>query len=143
MFSSIPCSSINAVIDKGLVDALFCSEKSQIPKVMMNVHQCLKAGSVFIFFSFSRPEYLLKETMVMNNLWDEEKHDDTRTIGKNSSVGHVLQGRLWSEVNVCQLEKIFMYQFVKHVDNGQDHHSKKIISRKSMRRRRRRRIGKG
>lgn len=120
MSHSIPCSSVDAVIDKGLVDALFCSNKSEIPKVMINVHQCLKDSSVFIFFSFSRPEYLLKETLVMDNLvWDEEEKNHDRMVGGQNASGHVLKG-LWSEIDVCQLENIFMYKFVKHVDSGKD-----------------------
>jgi hypothetical protein len=120
MSHSIPCSSVGAVIDKGLVDALFCSNKSEIPKVMMNVHQCLRDSSVFIFFSFSRPEYLLKETLVMDNLWDEEgKKNHDRMVGGQNASGRLLKG-LWSEIDVCQLENIFMYKFVKRVDSGQD-----------------------
>lgn len=63
--------SIDAVVDKGLVDALFCSEKHLIPQVMMNVHKSLKPKSNFVFFSFSQPEYLLKETVVFNSIWSE------------------------------------------------------------------------
>mmetsp|Transcript_6901 Transcript_6901/g.13004 ORF Transcript_6901/g.13004 Transcript_6901/m.13004 type:complete len:400 (+) Transcript_6901:319-1518(+) len=128
--STIPSSSMDAVIDKGLVDALFCSDKRQIPKVMMNAHQCLKDNSVFIFFSFSRPEYLFKETLVhKDNLWDDvkEKHD---IAGARNSSGHALNG-LWSEVDVCQMDKIFMYKFVKGLDrNGhQAHHPDDIQKR--------------
>lgn len=103
--------SIDAVVDKGLVDALFCSEKHLIPRVMMNVHKSLKPKSSFIFFSFSQPEYLLKETVVFNSIWsqhkNESKSEENKTIVSNSRL------RLWEEIEVCKLKTIYMYRFAK------------------------------
>lgn len=126
--------SIDAIVDKGLMDALFCSEKKLMPRVMMNVHQSLKCGSVFMFFSFSRPEYLLKETIVRDTIWETDMDmningdDDNDDNEKNSAsnVNNVnndkdrARGRvldLWSQVDVCELDTIFMYRFVKKINS--------------------------
>eukprot|EP00979_Chaetoceros_neogracilis_P000472 scaffold108_cov157-Chaetoceros_neogracile.AAC.3 len=117
--------SIDAVVDKGLIDAFFCSNKKLIPRVMMNVHSSLRAGSVFMFFSFSRPEYLLKETITRDNVWqigniigDDDDDDDNNkqdNIESNNESECALGSRLdlWSQVDVCELDRIFMYRFVK------------------------------
>ena len=104
-------NSIDAVVDKGLVDALFCSEKHLIPRVMMNVHKSLKPKSNFVFFSFSQPEYLLKETVVFNSVWSENM-DETNSEENKTIVSHS-QLRLWEEIDVCKLKTIYMYRFAK------------------------------
>uniref|UniRef100_A0A7S3PXI9 Methyltransferase type 11 domain-containing protein n=1 Tax=Chaetoceros debilis TaxID=122233 RepID=A0A7S3PXI9_9STRA len=162
-------SKFDAIIDKGLVDALFCSTANSsnrqnsednsatststdtkndddqhntihntnasistsntssspatasmppLQSVMMSVHQSLKVGAVFIFFSFSRPEYLFEDTVVhhqqnRNNKnssnWNFNDIHDGADINTNANT--VMD--LWSEVNVCELKSIFMYRFVK------------------------------
>jgi len=107
--------SIDAVVDKGLMDALFCSDKNLMPRVMMNVHRSLKVGSAFVFFSFSRPEYLLKKTIVRDNVWqsDDFMHGDRDDNNNGESSDEGLQLNLWSQVDVCELDSIFMYRFIK------------------------------
>jgi len=90
--------SIDAVIDKGLMDALFCAnETNQMKSIMKSVNRSLKADKSFSFFSFSRPEFLLKETLTQA---------DDRNIDAN----------MWSYVEVRELEQIFLYQFIKRRD---------------------------
>lgn len=122
--------SMDAVVDKGLMDALFCSEKKLMPRVMMNVHQSLKCGSVFMFFSFSRPEYLLKETVVRDTIWETDMNINGNGDGDNDNYNDIERNSasnvnkekdkardraldLWSQVDVCELDTIFMYRFVK------------------------------
>jgi len=124
--------SMDAVVDKGLMDALFCSDKKLMPRVMMNVHQSLRCGSVFMFFSFSRPEYLLKETVVRDTVWEtdmdingddnDDDDDNDNDVNERNTASNVNNDKdkardrvldLWSQVDVCELDTIFMYRFVK------------------------------
>jgi len=90
--------SMDAVVDKGLLDALFCTDREDlIQDVFSNVHRTLKVGKVFMFFSLSRPEYLLKHT--------RKNKDESSAFERNDIV--------WSEVDVRELNSIFMYRFKK------------------------------
>mmetsp|Transcript_27063 Transcript_27063/g.79993 ORF Transcript_27063/g.79993 Transcript_27063/m.79993 type:complete len:289 (-) Transcript_27063:108-974(-) len=89
-------SSIDAVVDKGLVDAFFCSDQP-LGKVMISMSRVLKPGGVFAFLSYSRPEFLLSQVM-------EDEH------------GKVKGTRLWKDVQIRALDSILMYRFVKGKD---------------------------
>lgn len=159
-------NKFDAIIDKGLVDALFCStgnssdrnnsasadtstgtdtedddaqrktihninasmntsktpsspataSMTPLQRIMMNVHRSLKVGAVFIFFSFSRPEYLLEDTVVHHQHRSKNKRCSNwnfADIDENADENAETVMDLWSEVNVCELESIFMYRFVK------------------------------
>jgi len=87
--------SIDAVLDKGLMDALFCANQhSQMNSIMKSVNRSMKVGKAFSFFSFSRPEFLLQDTLTEAR----DKSADTN---------------MWKHVEVRELERIFLYQFVK------------------------------
>jgi SAM-dependent methyltransferase len=114
----------DAVVDKGLMDALSCSNRELMPFVMRNVHRCLKPDSAFVFLSFSRPEYLLEDTLVQSDLYqkhqirkadiDDGEDDGEDEDGKSPSTwGEVRRLDLWSHVDVLELDSIFMYRFVK------------------------------
>lgn len=97
-FSVLKPNSMDAIIDKGLIDALFCAKKcSHIHRVMSNVHQVLKQESSFIFFSFSRPEFILPEV---------QTNKVTETDTSSSSI-------IWKEVDIRLLNQIILYRFVK------------------------------
>lgn len=88
-------NNIDAVIDKGLMDALFCAnEYNQMNSIMNSVNRSLKAGKSFSFFSFSRPEFLLQDML---------------THANNQNI----DAKMWSHVEVREMERIFMYQFIK------------------------------
>ena len=94
---------MDAVVDKGLVDALFCADRpDMMVQIMNSVHHKLKLGRVFIFFSFSKPEYLLKHTRkqqgTSQDILISQKHDDDVK---------------WQSVDVWELDQIFLYRFVK------------------------------
>ena len=106
--SLIEDSSISAVVDKGLIDALLCSNNDeQIQKIMKNVHRSLKVGKVFMFFSFSRPEFLLPN---MTNMKQDESGEDL-----------CIEQIPWGKVEVRELDHIFMYVFVKGKPNLKNH----------------------
>jgi len=116
-FTLINDESVDSVVDKGLVDALFCAEQGgMVQQVMGNVHRTLKAGKVFMFFSFSRPEYLLQ-------------HTAQRSDGKVEDVGK--NDVLWSDVDILELNEIFIYRFVKAgSDTSRRRHKKKKHKRR-------------
>lgn len=104
-FTLIEDESMDAVVDKGLVDALFCSDQGDMMHQVMNsVNRTLKVGKVFMFFSFSRPEYLLKHTKCNFDVPEDESPRNRSKSMKNVN---------WSSVNVWELDNIFMYRFVK------------------------------
>lgn len=89
-------SSIDSIIDKGLVDALFCANEP-LGRIMHSTSRVLKPGGVFSFLSFSRPEFLLKQVM----------EDDQ---------GRVKGTKFWDDVQIRKMESILMYRFVKGAD---------------------------
>ena len=83
--------SMDSVVDKGLVDALFCANRpDQLEGVMSAVHRTLVPGGVWCFFSFSRPEFLLDQIL-----------------------GEPGGKRLWNDVQIRALDPILMYRFIK------------------------------
>jgi len=96
ILSAFEDNTISAAVDKGLVDSLFCAESfDQINHVMKSVHRVLKPGHKFIFFSFSRPEYLLEHTLV----------NDSRR-------------KMWNTVEIRELDSIVMYGYEKRKNNN-------------------------
>jgi len=87
--------SFSAVIDKGLVDAVFCTDnKEQIAKIMHSVNRVLTPGGIFVLFSFSRPQYFLEPTLY--------RPTDQKKI------------KLWKDVQIRLLDSIIMYRYQKH-----------------------------
>jgi ubiquinone/menaquinone biosynthesis C-methylase UbiE len=85
---------IDACIDKGLIDAVYCADEyKQLPKILKSISRVLKPGGSFVFFSFSRPEYILPRLMV------DEMHD--------------IRKRQWVDLQVHQLDKILLYKMKK------------------------------
>ena len=62
--ASFSKDTMDATIDKGLIDALFCADEyNQCTDVMKSVLRTLKPGGVFCLFSLSRPEFLLPKIL--------------------------------------------------------------------------------
>lgn len=93
--SAFDKNSIDAVIDKGLVDPLFCADcYSQVEDVLKSVHRVLRPGGIFCLLSFSQPQHLLPRL----------------------SVGDCDETCDWKDVQIRQLESILMYRFQKNED---------------------------
>ena len=109
--SAFSNNSIKAIVDKGLVDALYCSKHpsafSQISSVMQNVNRILETGGVFSFLSFSHPEFLLHST----------KSDQLR----------------WKSVEVRELPNIFMYRYIKKQGAGRSQALRRPMNSKQIR----------
>jgi len=113
--NTIPSNSIHAVIDKGLVDALFCSssqQSSQDPKIqsiMKSVHRVLvPTGGIFTFLSLSQPQFLLQHTISGKT---SERNDNRTTIHDK---------KLWKGIQVRKLPNIFMYRYEKQQKQPKD-----------------------
>lgn len=86
---------MKACLDKGLMDAVYCADEyDQCHKILRSVHRVLNPGGVFVFWSFSRPEYVLPQIV----------DSDYR---KNRA--------LWEDVQVQELTeaRILLYRFQK------------------------------
>lgn len=93
---------MQSCLDKGTIDALYCAEEyDQLGKILKSVGRVLKPGGLFVFLSFSRPEFLFPR------LLKEEMQD-------------VVRRRQWTNLEVQQLEKILLYKLQKVDDNQQE-----------------------
>lgn len=60
VLSAFEDETARAVVDKGLIDALFCANATQqCQSAMAAVHRVLQPNARLLLFSFSRPEFLL------------------------------------------------------------------------------------
>merc|ERR1711976_45789 len=97
------------------IDALFCADREDLVlEVMQSAQRSLKVGKAFLFFSFSKPEYLLKYTTTYTL-------DDTATIpstkkSHGNSNSRIINGATspWKSVDVWELDDIYIYRFVKN-----------------------------
>lgn len=102
VLSAFNDNKITAVIDKGLVDALFCADSfDQCYSIMGSVHRVLRPNRRFCVFSFSQPDFLLQQLL----LPPSDQPNQPRLRQKALSM--------WSDVQVRQLETILIYQFTK------------------------------
>ncbi len=129
-FTLVSDKSFDGVVDKGLVDALFCADQNDmVQQIMGSVHRTLKAGKVFLFFSFSRPEYLLKHTVRQSGFNENEKENEKDVIDMHAK---------WSAVDILELNDIFIYRFVKADDDDNSNNTNnntKMVKRKSKKKR--------
>jgi ubiquinone/menaquinone biosynthesis C-methylase UbiE len=92
---------IQACLDKGLIDALYCAEEyDQLGRILRSVSRVLKPGGIFVFLSFSRPQFLLPPLM-------KGEIQDIRR-------------RQWSSLQVHELETILLYKMEKADCNVHD-----------------------
>lgn len=103
--SAMDDNSIAAVVDKGLIDALFCADQyQQVQQIMGSVHRTLVPGGIFCLFSFSQPEFILPHLLPPAPL-----------------MGKPL---IWKDAQVRELDSILMYRFQKD-----DARKKQIVPR--------------
>ena len=105
---------IDACLDKGLMDAIFCAEDyHQLNQIQQTIHRVLRPGGSFVFFSFSRPEFLIPKLMMLD---EPSVHIDD------------FQKRIpWTNIEVQQLPKILLYKMQKANDNASE--NKQMITR--------------
>lgn len=89
---------IDACLDKGLIDAIFCAEDfNQMNQIQDTVFRVLRPGGCFVFFSFSRPEFILPKLLVSDR-------------SSSASIS-------WKNIEVQQLPKILLYRMQKKEDS--------------------------
>ena len=98
VLSAFENDKVNAVFDKGLVDALFCADAyEQCFDVMKAVNRVLTPGGHFVVLSFSRPEFIFEKML------GQRRHSRT------SSVPNIL----WEDIQIRELDRILLYRFQK------------------------------
>lgn len=108
---------VDACLDKGLIDAIFCAEDyQQLNQIQNTVSRVLRPGGSFVFFSFSRPEFILPKLMVSE---------------RSSSASQGVQRRMpWTNIEVQQLPKILLYKMQKIEDSDHvDYNAKERLIR--------------
>mmetsp|Transcript_30337 Transcript_30337/g.63531 ORF Transcript_30337/g.63531 Transcript_30337/m.63531 type:complete len:304 (+) Transcript_30337:309-1220(+) len=99
---------IDSCLDKGLLDAIFCAEDfQQLNQIQNTVSRVLKPGGSFVFFSFSRPEFILPKLMVF----------DEPSLSSSGSDGSRRKHVPWKNIEVQQLPKILLYKMQKKEDS--------------------------
>ena len=92
VLSAFQDATVQAVLDKGLVDALFCGDAhDQCLEVMSAVHRVLLPEAYYCVLSFSRPEFILDKLLTNN----KRRHS------------------MWSDVQIRALDNILLYRFQK------------------------------
>lgn len=138
--------TIDAVVDKGMMDALFCASRPDIlMQVMKSVNRVLIPGGIYGFFSFSRPEFLLKQLLEPIDGKDDEPEDVLLGLKKRRWKKDTMNANkaLWRDVQVRALENILFYRFEKangevdDIDSSSDDRSAKIARQKRQRMQRR------
>ena len=73
--------TIKACIDKGLIDALFCTEDYEACELVLKaVHRVLEPGGSLVCFSFSRPEFLVSPIVRPNLQWQSAQVQELSSI---------------------------------------------------------------
>ncbi len=89
---------IDACLDKGLIDAIFCAEDfQQMNQIQDTVARVLRPGGSFVFFSFSRPEFILPKLIMSDR--------------------SPMASMPWKNIEVQQLPKILLYRMQKKEDS--------------------------
>ena len=109
--SAISSNTIHAVFDKGLIDAMFCSDQyDKIYDIMNAVHRVLiPNGGVFSFLSFSEPQFLLKRTLISPSA-SHARDNDTKNKHRGARNDPL---HTWKDVQICALPNILMYRYEK------------------------------
>lgn len=108
--SAFDNEQVNAIVDKGLMDALFCAdEHKQVKGVVQSAHRVLKPGGMFVLFSLSQPEFLIPHIIPKGEPQEE-----------------------WKDIQVRQLDHILMYRLEKN--DGSMTKPKQGLTRHSMQR---------
>lgn len=95
VLSAFDSGTMDAVIDKGLVDTLFLGdEHNKIRDIMRSTHRVLRPDGTLSIFSFSAPKYLLPKLMRTDDLREDPN-------------------LLWHSVKVQQLDTALLYCFKK------------------------------
>mmetsp|Transcript_23139 Transcript_23139/g.54716 ORF Transcript_23139/g.54716 Transcript_23139/m.54716 type:complete len:290 (+) Transcript_23139:98-967(+) len=116
---------IDTCLDKGLIDAIFCAEDfHQLNQIQNTVSRVLRPGGSFVFFSFSRPEFILPKLLI----------PDESLVGSFDNRKRIS----WRNIEVRQLPKIMMYKMQKNesTDTFNAHAKERLIKSKRKKRRR-------
>ena len=93
---------IDACLDKGLIDAIFCAEDyNQLYSIQRNIYRVLRPGGTFVFFSYSRPEFLIPKLIL---------HEQSISVKIPRSTVP------WTNIEVQQLPNILLYKLRKNGD---------------------------
>lgn len=96
LLSAIADAKVKAVVDKGLLDALFCADEyTQVTDCLRAAHRVLEPGGCLVTFSFSQPDFFLAQLMM-----HRQQTQRQRPLS-------------WHSVQVRLLDSIYLYRFQK------------------------------
>lgn len=101
VLSALQPNTMAAAVDKGMVDAIFCSDDYETCwEMIKSTHRVLQNGGVFACFSFSQPDYILPKILLPSERFNTQRH-----------LRQVVN--MWDAVQVQQLDFIYSYRFIK------------------------------
>jgi ubiquinone/menaquinone biosynthesis C-methylase UbiE len=111
VLSSIADHKINAIIDKGLMDAFVCADEDEhIYNCMHAIHRVLTPGGCFVTFSYSRPEFYLSRLLSLSETHNRYLQNKRRRNHLQPPLSPVP----WYDVEIRLLDYIYLYRFLKH-----------------------------
>jgi SAM-dependent methyltransferase len=111
VLSSLSNQAVLAVVDKGTIDAIFCTDDYETCwNIVMSAHRVLRHGGVFCCFSFSRPEFLLSKILLPSS----SSSSSSSSFHNSNDPKHWRRlEQMWEYIQVQQLDFIYLYRFVK------------------------------
>jgi SAM-dependent methyltransferase len=101
VLSALGPNAVLAAVDKGTIDAIFCTDDYETCwSIVQSAHRVLRNGGVLSCFSFSRPEFILPKILLPSEQFNNPRH--LRQLVA-----------MWDEIQVQQLDFIFLYRFIK------------------------------
>jgi ubiquinone/menaquinone biosynthesis C-methylase UbiE len=102
ILSAIQDNSVHSVFDKGLMDALFCTDSySMMVQTLSSVHRVLRPDAIFCCLSLSHPEFVFPK--ILPSLFPMTSHLPQQPVH-----------RLWSHIEVRLVSGyMYCYRFTK------------------------------
>jgi hypothetical protein len=124
VLSALNDGTVHSVWDKGLLDALFCTDAySMMTSTLSSVHRVLRPNGTFCTLSLSHPEFLLPKLLPSLCLagWNTNSDTSASTTGlplsspsRYEMQQQKLVHRLWSHIEIRSIEDYFYcYRFTK------------------------------
>ena len=111
--SAFRSDTMVACLDKGLVDAIYCSDDfDQCTSILASVHRVLQPGGILVVLSFSSPEFFLSK-ILGTEIPPKQQQQQRQHAMVDWRTRRNRELMVWESIEVQQLDKILLYRFQK------------------------------